>query len=374
MQICNKNPIYHIIKNYLLEGQKEDSVLLIFFYSANLFSIDKKFEFLKTILENPFLKNSQILPHFWGLFQKIQRVYFAFLRVLYLWKFKRAKIYNTEDLFMNSIKEGQKGTIVLFENQTKYIFHIRELIQSIHNNLSNCSHFFPDIKSCKNPYTNVPFKKSNLYNIYFAIKGSDYKLPRLFDRFFIESFDLQQFSLKNAQLINEEWLEQYTKTAVNIYNIKDQLEEMFLFHKIKTPPIHNEFPKTRLIEIMLPYLSLYNKSQYYINTQKAEQSHIKLHNKLLRFKLYNPIFGRKKIHVLYDAFRKKLGKTVSFNDRHIIFENNNKTTFMTNHYENTVKYPLPRRVTIIPIQEPEEESEEEAEFVFEDSEEDSEEE
>ena len=47
---------------------------------------------------------------------------------------------------------------------------------------------------------------------------------------------------------------------------------------------------------------------------------------------------------------------------------------MTNHYENTVKYPLPRRVTIIPIQEPEEESEEEAEFVFEDSEEDSEEE
>ena len=340
MTLCNTNPIYNIIQNYLLEGHTEDSMLLILFYSVDFSSVDKKFAFLKRILDNPFLKNSQTIPYFWGLFEKIQKIHFAFSRVLYLWKYKRSKIYNTEDLFMNPIICGQRGTITILENETKYIFHIRELLNSIQTNLSNCSHFFPDIKPCKNPYTNLPFKKSNLYNIYFAIRSSAYSMPILFERFFLESFNLRRFSRANTFLINEEYLQQYSKTNINIHNVKDWVDEMFSLFKMQLK-IHKNFPRHRLMEIMLPYIDLYNKSQYYMNTNKSERSYRTLYNKINRFINFNPRFGRQNIHIhkRYNVVihKYKNEKIVSYNDKHPAFDenNNNNSTnsFMTNHSE-----------------------------------------
>ena len=371
MNLSITNPIYYIIKNYLLEGHTEERMLLILFYSFDI-SIDKKFAFLKTTLENPFLKDSPIIPHFWGLFQKIQKIIWGVRRVLFLWKYKRAKTYNTEDLFMNPICEGQKGTICILENDTKYLFHIRELINSIQTNLSNCSHFFPDVKPCKNPYTNLPFKKSNLYNIYFKCRSSAYHIPPLLEAFFLESFNIQRFSRKNMFLINEEYLNQYSKTNVNIYNIKDCVDEMFSLFKLRLE-IHKNFSKYRLIEIMLPYIDLYNKSQYYMNTNKSERLYRSLYHKLHRFIEYNRCFGRQKIHIhkKYDPILNTFvqEKIVSYDDDHPLFEENNNIPFMTNHIEcilnNRIRGSQPSNIEIPLIvfnQVEEEEYEDEEEY------------
>jgi hypothetical protein len=337
----NVNPIYNIIKDYLLYN-KEDSLTLNLCYSI-LWTIPEKYTLLKQVIENPFLnKNddwskSPSINTFFKIFTRLQRTHFAIHRFIWIWRFRRARVYNTEDLFMTPIADGQKGTITILENNTKYIFLIRELLNSIQTNLSNCSHFFPDIKPCKNPYTNLPLKKSNLYTIYFKIRESGYKLPILFENFFRDSFDLQRFSRRNSFLINEEYLNQYSKTNLNIHNIREWIDEMFSNHKLELN-IHEDFPRYRLIEIMLPYIDLYNKSQYYMNTNKSERAYRSLHHKLHRFLEYNPSFGRQKINIItkYDENINKFitEKITSYNDNYPLFEEPNKIPFMTNHIES----------------------------------------
>jgi len=383
----NENPIFNIIKDYLI-CHKEDTMILILSYSIQ-WTIPGKFALLKQVLENPFLNRnddwskSPSITAFFTMFTRLQRIHFAIHRFIWNWRFKRAKIYNTEDLFMTPIANGQKGTMTILENDTKYIFLIRELLNSIQTNLSNCSHFFPDIKPCKNPYTNIPLKKSNLYNIYFKIRESAYKIPPLLEGFFQESFEIKKFARTHTFLINEEYLEQYSKTNVSIHNISEWITEVFDTHKINLK-IHEDFPKYRLIEIMLPYIDLYNKSQYYMNTNKSERAFRTLHHKLHQFKEFNPQFGRQKMEIkrIYDSNKKKfmITKMISYNETYPLFEEPNKVSFMTNHmeplYEIRTRRQYSSATPILPSDsseeeddedpndDPEEDPEEEPEFIF----------
>jgi len=329
---------WHNIIDKIIEDQ-----LMKFIFLNVKWSTNNKFLFLKQQIENPFLKCHINL---FIVFEKLQKITFAVNKLVYCYKLKRAKTYNTEDLFMNPICEGQKGTITIFENNTKYIFQIRELINSIQSNLSNCSHFFPDSKHCKNPYTNLPFHKSNLYNIYFAIKSYSYSMPILLEKFFLESFDLPQFCRFNSCLINEEYLNQYTKTTVHINNVLFMTKAMLIEYKIPFY-INKDFPRYQLINIMRPYLDLYNKSQYYMNIEKAKMTSHVLRSKLYIFYKFNSIFGRKKITVKYNnnfQKQKTIEKIISFHDAHPPF-NNIKNNFLSSHIER-VNVPSSSSVTI----------------------------
>jgi hypothetical protein len=108
---------------------------------------------------------------------------------------------------MNPIQPNVKNVLVLLQNKTKYVFHIRELISTMDTSLTNTSHFFSDPIAYKNPYTNMPFNKSNLYNIYFAVKSTNYIMPILLQKYFLCDFNLSIFASQNEYLVNEEYLE-----------------------------------------------------------------------------------------------------------------------------------------------------------------------
>ena len=338
--------------------QKENNPSLLKLTFMNIQWVPyKKFPFLKEQLENPFTNQ---LPEIFAFFSKVQRISFAIKRFIWIYRNKRAKIYNTEDLFMTPIAEGQKGIITVFENNTKYLFQVRELMKSILSNISHCSHFFPEPQPCKNPYTNLPFCKSNLYNIYYAIRQSSYIIPILIEKFFLESFDLKRFSKNHEYLINEEYLNQYVKTAIHNDNIRDFVMEMFSMHKLRVF-IHKDFPRSRLTEIMRPYLDLYFKSEYYMNTDKSDRAYRLLHRKLHIFVNHNPQFGRKKVSVKYDIImsatatatlsmefselsfkeKKTRKKIISFEDDHPNFYDDKKNIpFLLNHRMNGHHIPF----------------------------------
>ena len=81
----------------------------------------------------------------------------------------KAKIVVDFDLCLNPIEHNNKNSICLFQENKKYYFRINDLINIINNALCNSPNFFSDTLITKNPYNNIAFNKSTLYNIYFNI-------------------------------------------------------------------------------------------------------------------------------------------------------------------------------------------------------------
>jgi hypothetical protein len=93
--------------------------------------------------------------------------------------------------------------------------------------------------------------------------------------------------------------------------------------------IDEEFPRDKLINIMKPYLHLYYTSLYATNgTYKQCNAEYTLRRKLMRFRNFNPLFGRKYVRFNKDILGKR-HRRVEFDLKHInfynsSFENNNQ--------------------------------------------------
>jgi len=294
-------------------------------------SVKDKFSFFIKSLDNFYIKNNkenEFIEHFC----KIQKTYHTLNRFVNNYKYKKAEIVVNTDMCMNELNINDKNVICLFHNNSKYLFHINDLIKIINSSLTNSYSFFSDPKCIKNPYDNIPFNKSTLYNIYFYIKYKTTYSPDLFIRFFQANFNLTLFKDANECLLREYIISNYVyKSPSNILvnEIKKMLlyfnkycEECFIKGKIT---IDKEFPKDILIKIMQPYLLLFIKSHYSLFKKTREDAIYFLHKYLLRFHYYNPQFGRKKYKIIVKTtpdYRKRVsGKVIEFDDKHIQFNN-----------------------------------------------------
>jgi hypothetical protein len=298
----------HFIRDDLLQ-------LLLQMKPDNIY--DNKFKCLQKVLSNIFL-NEEKKEEILDTFCHIQRFIYAILRLKRIWKWNRANTYNTEDLYMNPIQEGQRNTITLLQNNTKYIFQIRELIGSINNSLSNSCHFFVEPLVCKNPYTNLPFDKASLYNIYFAVRASTFIMPTLLHQYFLSDFHLSYFGIMNQHMMNQEYLRTYVDNNC-AQDVIEIVNDMFDDHKLKIK-ISKDFPKDKLFAIMKPYLRMYFVSNYSLNEFKKRLKFRILHKKLHDFFTFNPQFGRRKIRMVdIKPFSKSKKIEYYFDDKHIDF-------------------------------------------------------
>ncbi len=256
-----------------------------------------KFTFLTNVLENMFYSDETKNLYF-SYFSKIQKTHFAFMRFARFYKYKKAVVQISSDLFMNELDEKNANVFVLFQNNCKYLFSASDLVNIMNNNLSNSYLFFSEPLVPKNPYNNIALDKATLYNIYFFMKTRPFAMPVLYQQFFNVDFDLEIFREDNEQLIREESIKRYVySTSPNIlYSPVVSMIETLKSNnsKYKILSIHKNFPKNKLVEIMRPYLHLYYLSKYYIvGTEKITNSYEILVKKFDLFIRYNPYFGRK---------------------------------------------------------------------------------
>ena len=164
----------------------------------------RKFKLLQSIIENIFC-SEQFKEQILDLFCSIQKVERALSKFAYVYKYKKATIKIKTDMYLNQIKFGDKNVMCIFDdkNSCNYLFTINDLIQIIKKSLIHSPNFFSDPSESKNPYTNLPFNKSTLYNIYFFIKQKNFIMPTLIQNFFIENFDLENFRKNNTHIIRE---------------------------------------------------------------------------------------------------------------------------------------------------------------------------
>ena len=127
-----------------------------------------KFIFMNNCLNNSFYTD-EVKKQFIDFFCKIQKTYYAFNKFIYLYKFNSSKIVVDKDMALNEINLNGKNVICIYQLNCRYLFNINDILKVITNSLTNSNMFFLEPITIKNPYNNIPFNKSILYNI-FSLK------------------------------------------------------------------------------------------------------------------------------------------------------------------------------------------------------------
>jgi len=331
------NTFFLIIKKYLkitdVPFQNLNSlqkIIYFLFVCKKEYSIEIKFKYFICELNNIFLTENQ-KEDFINIFCKLQKTYFALSRFAYMYKYKKAKIVVDFDLCLSPININNKNSVCLLQENYKFYFKINDLINIIDTALSNSPNFFSDPLISKNPYNNVPFNKSTLYNIYFSIISKTFIVSELIYKFFLSNFDLDKFEKKYEYLIRDHAIQKYVKNSDDntLYNSVFSMLNSYNYASIE---IHPNFPKKKLVDIMKPYLIIYFSHKYsLISTEKMYSKNI-LHKKLKDLCIFNPAFGRQYIKVqYYFSKNKKIYKNVyTYNDKHIPFYQDSRT-FLTSH-------------------------------------------
>jgi hypothetical protein len=342
------NTFFLIIKNYfkitddVIQNMDTLQKIIYFMFIQNKkeYSIEIKFKYFIDEINNIFYSEKQ-KEDFINIFCKIQKTYFALSRFAYLYKYKKAKIVVDFDLCLNPIDVHNKNTICLLQENYKYYFRLNDLINIITSALSNTSMFFSEPLISKNPYNNVPFNKSTLYNIYFNIRAKTYIIPELFHKFFLSNFNINNFEEDYEYLIRENAIRKYVKNNDDEEGLYSSVFTMIgLFNDNNSKNYNNPikishtFPKKKLVDIMRPYLMLYYLYQFSFTAKKNCLKNILL-KKLNKFFTFNPAFGRPLIEVqhYFSKNNKKIYKNIyTYNDKHINFyEDDSTELFLTSH-------------------------------------------
>jgi len=337
---------FHLISKKIVGIDNNNSHIFSNIHKINFFiflqkeySIQNKFIFLDEILKNIF-NTDEIKEEFIDYFNKIQKTYNAFSRLSFIYRYKKAKIMVDTDLIMNEISENNKFVYCLFQNNNKYLFKIHELIKIIQNSIANSYMFFSTPLPIKNPYNNIIFNKSTLYNIYFFIRTKTSLQPELFYYYFKTNFNLNKFNNEYQHLLRnfaiKNYLNNHSKDVIHndIEYMIDEYNEIVKYRKYQII-IDYTFPKDLLIEIMSPYLLLFLKSQYSLMNLDKFIAKKLLKQKLYEFNQFNPQFGRK-IYIK-GGINNLINERAIFqyNSRHIAFNESeyikDKIEFMVSH-------------------------------------------
>lgn len=233
------------------------------YYNKSLYeNVSYKYKKMQEIKANNFLSDKEEILSILYTFQKH---YLALSKFVHIVKFKIAKNGNTHDMFFNDLNPNK--TLSILQDQKKYLFSIFDLKEIINKSLSNIDYGFPKILPIKNPYNNIPFTQSNLYNIYFFFLSNYYVIPPLFHSYFLANFDIALFEKDYEYQIKKHYYTYKCNSYSNykcVTEIKNMLSE---FNKTqpktkKFESINEEFPTLKLIQIMKPYLQLYILSKY----------------------------------------------------------------------------------------------------------------
>ncbi len=262
-------------------------------------------------MTNPFLNSGDYMDTFC----QYQSIYHAFAKFISVVRFRRAKIVIDKDLGLNPIYIDATNVICIRQVSSRYLFLINDLIKIVQSSIGNSQALFSVPKSAKNPYTNIPFNKSTLYNIYFFVLFRTIYRPELLFSYFNYNFNLYRFATMNEHILRDYAINEYVETS-DIPTLQEEILDML--NMCNVLDIHEDFPPETLVRIMKPYLRLWLTAKYTLVGIHQKFALRRFKRMLTDFVVYNPKFWRKNIKVVYSSsrFRVVSSLVVSFNDKH----------------------------------------------------------
>ena len=234
-----------------------------------------------------------------------QKHYNAFAKLANIYRYKKQSAIEN-DLLLNPIIPKSPNAIEIYDinSNSKFVFTLNDLISHIDTALSNTSNYFCEPLEIRNPYNNIVFKKSTLYNIYYKLKSSSFLMPVLYHYYFLCDFDIKMFALKYEEAIRDSYIQRMlykTDEHTMMKHIRSMVKNLTKYDK----QIHQDIDKTECIRVLRPYFYLYIISRFHIHgltiKWRAQKLLIRRINELFYF---NPKFGRIYIRTINGKRRK----------------------------------------------------------------------
>lgn len=320
------------------------------FINALQFKCNQKLRLDKyDILNSSILKNKFICvkdkERILNKFYLAQRIYLGFSRLAYLYRFRKSKTFDINtDLCMIPLSNFKSSMItIVFDNivRIKYYYRTSDLINIINTALTHSPDFFVEPYMPKNPYTNIKFTTSQMLNIYFSIKNSNYIMPFLLQRFFMVNFNIQDYISENECIIRDYAITNFMNTSNNqqkYYYTKDMLFEYKNY--IPSIAIHSKFPIEKISNTFEKHLKEYLISKYSFGPVQRMKAKRKLQNMLRKFNKLNPTYGRK---IFYSRRFGNSENTIILNT---IQQTNNDTSGSNHYFVDHVFMDSPRNLSI----------------------------
>ena len=256
-----KNLSSSLVNIFLLINWKKENKFQVFKYSI----LDEEFltELDKEILMDLYISVVNLMNKL----KSIVRIY----------KYKKAVKYNVDtDLHLNPLEllpENQK--ILILENNTLYDFKLKDLLGCWKIALLNSQGLFSKPFALKNPYTNIPLKINNLYNIYFKCLNIYINLPPCITNFFKCNMNLDKFQIYYYTFLKEVAINNFTETN-NYYELFEQV--LNLLHDYRKEVNYITFTnycaartRVKAVKLFRPLLLNYLLSKYSCNPVIKEE-------------------------------------------------------------------------------------------------------
>lgn len=204
----------------------------VFYYldyeTDSINTVSAKFRLFDDILnhENFFYKNQAVNE-----FCQAQKVYHTMTKFMRL---KRAKNMNIEeDLSCTPLSEyNDKFKIDIIQNNNLFTFLLRDLHCIWLKSLTYSSNMMSEPQRPKNPYNNIVFTQTNLYNIYFALFFNGFRINKLIHSHVSENLSYQDFVYNNSSDLLEHSLMEYIQglSDISCYNMIRDLKMLYPRH------------------------------------------------------------------------------------------------------------------------------------------------
>jgi hypothetical protein len=298
--------VFEIILEYVIPYiYKKESYLFLqlpenydfidaFFAKSFWFSGKPKFEVLKEFVGNPFLskiKKEELIEYFY----KTQRLT-NFFKKFYIKKtyHKYHKYPGNIDLFHVPLDTYSTRSIIpLVHNNTIYKFRVSDIIRLTNTGLIYAPDLFPEPKFPSNPWTNIPFTETNLYNIYFHMIDNNILLPTLFYNFFRCNWKIEKFICLNEAYLRDVSINHFYDD-VSTYTKYSDIIIMLRKYRSVIPDltIHPQYPKLEVVSNLAHILVHHLRYEYTHNPTYRIKSKITIKRLLRTFFVNNPAFGR----------------------------------------------------------------------------------
>ena len=194
---------------------------------------------------------------------------------------------------MNELDPKHSATFQLIQENGIYLFTFNNLVRIILEAITHQSEMFVEPLPIKNPYTNTIFSKTELFNIYFAMRLRNIRIHELVEKFFRCEFNIYEFRRIHETELRDIAIEQHAKTA-SYSDLLQDIDDMLRNHNMtKRIKICSGFPLSKLVDTMRPLLKLHLLEHYSFSSMTRKYAKARLHLDLNRFAEQNPLYGRK---------------------------------------------------------------------------------